>query len=78
MLDASKNTILFNLMPPRLMESRIIENGDKIQMAMGMRSMSDIGVSVGNISDARWLWTKHKSECSLSPDTATMGSLPVL
>lgn len=38
-------------MPPRPMESRIIQNGDKIQMAMGIRSMSDFGVSAGNTSN---------------------------
>lgn len=53
MLDASKNTILLSVTPPRPMESRIVQNGDKIRMAVGMRSTSDIGVSVGNIKGVR-------------------------
>lgn len=59
-------------MPPRPTESRIIQNGDKIhKVAMGIRSMSDIGVSAENTNNVRCLRTE--SEFGLSPTPPQQG-----
>lgn len=56
------------LIPPRPVESRVIQNSGKMEMAVGVGSMSCTGVSVTLM--LQWLW----SPCSWWPGTATAGS----
>lgn len=57
----------FKVTLPRRVESRVIQSGGKIQLAMGTRSMADGGVSAGDHGPGKAviLWHHHAKESPL-------------